>query len=234
MPGPTYSRSRRTLTLFFVMLSAALPVGCSTSGTSAGPSAESVAPDASEPPSSAAREATPNVTPEATKSSAPPSATSMKLTDATHGLSIELPSGWVGITPGDISNTARLDELRALSSDETVATLVRAFQGHPEYWMGAMRAADGVVMFGQLREMAYDEWVTQQEAALKSSYGDVTRVPVTEPKEGVSFWFNSGQNTGQLYGFERPGGVALFTMAGKPDGAASWLQNLATFTDAGL
>jgi hypothetical protein len=196
------------------MLSAALPVGCSTSGTSAGPSAESVAPDASEPPSSAAREATPNVTPEATKSSAPPSATSMKLTDATHGLSIELPSGWVGITPGDISN--------------------RAFQGHPEYWMGAMRPADGVVMFGQLREMAYDEWVTQQEAALKSSYGDVTRVPVTEPKEGVSFWFNSGQNTGQLYGFERPGGVALFTMAGKPDGAASWLQNLATFTDAGL
>jgi hypothetical protein len=43
----------------------------------------------------------------------------------------------------------------------------------------------------------------------------------------------AGQFASRVYGFERPGGVAVFTFAGRPDSTDGWEEALATFTDEG-
>lgn len=148
------------------------------------------------------------------------------------GASITLPTDWIAITPKDVTNPNVLVPLRSKAGPEAVNALVSAIGEHPEYWLAAIRPSDQSVLTAQIREASdFEAWSKQQEDALEASYPDVQRTEVTAPVPGVRFSFTSGDYASRVYGFERPGGVALFTFAGSASAADTWDDALLEYSE---
>ena len=183
-----------------------------------------------------------SASPDATSSpSAAPSASAAPsgalFIDEDHGIVLTVPPEWLAIGAGDAEDTAKMDALRAVSAEQAKAvdSLVNALKKHPEYWMAAMRRADQAVITAQLREAPdFDVWSSEQKAALEDAYGQIDATLLSTPREGVMFsWTNNGFDQ-RLYGFKRPGSVALFTIGGRAGGSSEgWDEALASFTDTG-
>jgi hypothetical protein len=164
-------------------------------------------------------------------------ATGTTVRNEAQGVAITLPAGWIAVTPELARDSAAVAELKASAGADAGAVddLLANLAEHPEYWMVGTNASERNVVTGSLVTNTGDlgAWTSAQEAALKTAYGTVETKPLTSPKPGTAFTFTAGQFATRLYGFARPGGMAILTFAAPAEeGApADWDEIVSTFED---